>query len=589
MGDKFIKLSDLKVTGLELEKFKKQVEESMSVVYKKKPNKSTKKASKKTESNPSEPKKAVKKTESNPSEPKKASKKTESNPAETKKASKKTESNPAETKKAVNSKDTGAKINKSTKKTAVNKNKDNKLAVDVKCESKKSTTKNKTKTDKIDVVEIKEKSTAERVSEEISRKKSIKALAEKSDKPSSEKTKKVETKNKQAKKEDRLVLSGMDLLVSFDTTGSMYPVLAQVRREVVKLVTDINNTVKDLRIGIIAHGDYCDANNPYTIKIMDFTDDINSITSFINNVESTSGGDPDECYELVINQARTTVNWGLHRNKVFVLIGDANPHGLDYRWNTKKLDWKNEASLLGDMGVRVFAVHALSYYRNSSKGFYTKLASITNGTYLTLDQFSEVTDLIRATCYSQYSEEQLDKFVTIIRNNGKLSNSLARNINRLYGREVIEGIPEEYNHKTTRSYGSGRYATDETLVQEDGLIPIAPGRFQTMEVEDDCAIKTFVEDNGIHFIKGHAFYELTKAETVQQYKEVILQDRKTGEMFNGAQVREYLGLKPQIAAGGVHEKLYSKDAKDFRIFVQSTSVNRKLIGGTVMLYEIADE
>ena len=59
-------------------------------------------------------------------------------------------------------------------------------------------------------------------------------------------------------------------------------------------------------------------------------------------------------------------------------------------------------------------------------------------------------------------------------------------------------------------------------------------------------------------------------------------------MFNGAQVREYLGLQPQIVSGGVTERLNSHHTKEYRVFVQSTSVNRKLIGGTEMLYEVED-
>lgn len=35
--------------------------------------------------------------------------------------------------------------------------------------------------------------------------------------------------------------TGMDFVVSFDTTGSMYPVLSKVRNEVVGLVKDLFN------------------------------------------------------------------------------------------------------------------------------------------------------------------------------------------------------------------------------------------------------------------------------------------------------------------------------------------------------------
>ena len=203
-----------------------------------------------------------------------------------------------------------------------------------------------------------------------------------------------------------------------------------------------------------------------------------------------------------------------------------------------------------------------------TKKFYESIAALTSGRYLTLDQFDEITDLIKATCISEYSEEKLNEFVSIIRSKGKMTKTMAANLNRLNSKIVV--------------------AEEGKRVQKDGLVPVAPGRFQVMTVDENCVIRDFVESNGIEFKKGRGFYELTKHETVQQYKEVIIQDKVTGEMFNGAQVRERLGLQPQIDKGGVKESLSSRDTKDFRVFVQSTSYNRKLIGGTTFLYEISD-
>lgn len=361
--------------------------------------------------------------------------------------------------------------------------------------------------------------------------------------------------------------NGMDLVVSFDTTGSMFPVLAQVRQKVSSFVGDMFKSIEDLRVGIIAHGDYYDKDNPYTIRIMDFTKDEKKITEFIKTTKQTCGGDADECYELVLNNARTTMSWEAGRLKIFVVIGDASPHGVNYPDNKGRIDWKNEAGLLNDLGVKIFAVHALSYYRSSSQAFYETIARVTDGKYLKLDQFDEVVDLIMATCMSEYGEERLNEFVSVIRSSGKLTRTMAQNISRLSGKTLMaEGKP----------------------VQRDGLISVVPGRFQVMTLDEDCAIKVFVENNGITFKRGRGFYELTKHETVQQYKEVIIQDRVTGEMFTGAEVREKLGLSPQIEKGGVKESLSSRSTAEFRVFVQSTSFNRKLIAGTAFLYEITD-
>lgn len=383
----------------------------------------------------------------------------------------------------------------------------------------------------------------------------------------------------------------IDLLVSFDTTGSMYPVLAQVREEVEKFVKQMFNEFTDLRLGIIAHGDYCDAGDPYTIISKDFTRDSVGLCRFIRETKKTCGGDADECYELVLNTAHKDLTWRDDADKVMIMIGDASPHGVYYSANKSHLDWKEEAKKLAGKGVKVFAVHALSYYRNSSKEFYKTVANITDGVYLTLDQFNEVIDLIKATCYQQGGEEKLNEFITIIRDNGKMTNSMDRNFRRLRGETVEEDCYRrsyDIPKRVSRKKSSVTSSDDVTIKDMDKLVPVMPGRFQIMTVDVNCDIKGFVTKNGIEFKKGRGFYELSKAETVQQYKEVIIQDRETGEMFTGSQVREELGLQPQSESGGVKERLHKDKAKKYRVFVQSTSVNRKLIGGTTFLYEISD-
>lgn len=93
-------------------------------------------------------------------------------------------------------------------------------------------------------------------------------------------------------------------------------------------------------------------------------------------------------------------------------------------------------------------------------------------------------------------------------------------------------------------------------------------------------IREFVETtNKIAYILGNAYYELTKTETLQPQKDIIVYDTKTGHMYQGhSAARELLGLPSTgnakiIPSGTGHKK----------IFVQSTSVNRKLVGDTLLL------
>ena len=58
---------------------------------------------------------------------------------------------------------------------------------------------------------------------------------------------------------------------------------------------------------------------------------------------------------------------------------------------------------------------------------------------------------------------------------------------------------------------------------------------------------------------------------------------KTGDLFTGDEARRLIGL-----AEGVNCRIKPVHLTEFDIFVQSTSVNRKLIGGSLFLYEVED-
>ena len=194
--------------------------------------------------------------------------------------------------------------------------------------------------------------------------------------------------------------SAIDVCLTFDTTGSMYPCLTQVRRNCKETVKRLFADIEGLRVAVIAHGDYCDANSPYVTKIFDFSSDEKAVTSFIDKVEPTGGGDSPECYELVLHQARS-LKWTSGKSKVLVMIGDDVPHGPTYAQNTKHIDWRNELGLLLEANINVYGVHAMPGCRKHSKSFYEEIANKTGGFYLTLDQFSTINDLIMAVCYKQ--------------------------------------------------------------------------------------------------------------------------------------------------------------------------------------------
>lgn len=312
---------------------------------------------------------------------------------------------------------------------------------------------------------------------------------------------------------------------------------------------------------------------PHTL--LDLTSDEDKIVKFVNGVEATGGGDSPECYELVLHEARTKLNWKAGDVKVVVLIGDDVPHDKNYPGNKKKIDWRNELDLLLESKIQVYGVQALR--RGHATSFYQEIANKTNGIHLNLDQFSHVQDLILAVAFKQKGEDYLKKFEEEVSGKGRMNRSLDDMFDKLYGRVAIA---------SRVTFEPGKKSVIDNVKRSNRFAPtslkaVHPARFQVLYVDRDRTIMDFVQDHGLTFQKGRGFYELTKSVMVQSYKEVILQDRHSGDFYTGEYARDLVGLPH-----GENAQLRPVSLDKYKVFIQSTSNNRKLLGDTEFLYEV---
>eukprot|EP01117_Protostelium_nocturnum_P000817 TRINITY_DN1100_c0_g1_i1.p1 TRINITY_DN1100_c0_g1~~TRINITY_DN1100_c0_g1_i1.p1 ORF type:complete len:157 (+),score=47.29 TRINITY_DN1100_c0_g1_i1:119-589(+) len=96
----------------------------------------------------------------------------------------------------------------------------------------------------------------------------------------------------------------------------------------------------------------------------------------------------------------------------------------------------------------------------------------------------------------------------------------------------------------------------------------------------DWKVSDFVKKTGADWKQGRGYYQFNKAEKVQSYKEIIVLD-KAGKLHEGNGARKLLGLPEDEDA-----KIDATEFKNYTVFIQSTSHNRKLIHGTKFLYEL---
>lgn len=109
------------------------------------------------------------------------------------------------------------------------------------------------------------------------------------------------------------------------------------------------------------------------------------------------------------------------------------------------------------------------------------------------------------------------------------------------------------------------------------------GKYILIPVDEQTQIRDFVTRAGHAYTTGCAFYELSKREKIQGSKQLAVAEkdpatgRMTGRVFSGPAARRLLGL-PQSEV-----TVKPGDNPSYTVFVQSTSVNRKLVPDTKLL------
>ncbi|XP_067683923.1 uncharacterized protein [Haliotis asinina] len=204
----------------------------------------------------------------------------------------------------------------------------------------------------------------------------------------------------------------MEIVFSFDTTGSMMSCLEQVRSQIQDMVQRLQADIPGIRIGIFAHGDYCDASN-YIVQWIDFGASTPEICKFVKEVKPTGGGDFPEAYEVVLRRCQSVLSWTPGSQRSLVMIGDAIPHEAKDPQNEENIDWKTECRALRDMGVRIYGVQAGS--SNETKKFFKEMTNITHGRNLQLAQFSNIFDMIMAICYRERGADFLEAYEDEVR------------------------------------------------------------------------------------------------------------------------------------------------------------------------------
>lgn len=198
----------------------------------------------------------------------------------------------------------------------------------------------------------------------------------------------------------------LDMVIAFDTTGSMASYIDAVKKHVKELIPKLFKQNPDLRIGIVVFGDYCDMPSKdrfgKAYQVCELTDNENRLIEFITKAQNTSGGDSDEFYELVIKKIVEETNWREGSTKAVLLIADAEPHKVGYSYSDRvvnnQIDWREEAKKAAEKGIKFDTLTI------NKTGWYKELSSTTNGVSAPFSTSSKTSQLVEAATLARGGE-----------------------------------------------------------------------------------------------------------------------------------------------------------------------------------------
>lgn len=126
----------------------------------------------------------------------------------------------------------------------------------------------------------------------------------------------------------RLRQNGLDIVLTFDSTGSMGGEIETVKSQIWRISLTLEKLVPGVRIAVCTYRDHGDE---YLVRASPLTKDMDSVRRFLFNIQSGGGGDGPEAVLEGLESATEDNRFRPSARKVVLLFGDAPPHEGDYR------------------------------------------------------------------------------------------------------------------------------------------------------------------------------------------------------------------------------------------------------------------
>ena len=120
--------------------------------------------------------------------------------------------------------------------------------------------------------------------------------------------------------------NGLDIVICFDSTGSMGGEIDEVKKQITKIGTTLFKLVPKARISLVTYRDTSDKDSSYLTRILPLTSNLQEMQTWLNKIEAGGGGDHPEAVDEGLSWSIKQNQFRASARKVILVFGDAPPH-----------------------------------------------------------------------------------------------------------------------------------------------------------------------------------------------------------------------------------------------------------------------
>ena len=173
----------------------------------------------------------------------------------------------------------------------------------------------------------------------------------------------------------------VDLVFVLDTTGSMSGLIQTAKEKIWSIATTMASAqpTPEIRIGLVA---YRDRGDHYVTKVVDLSDDLDSVYATLMDFQADGGGDTPESVNKALYDAVHNISWsqGSQAYQVVFLVGDAPPH-MDYQ---DEMKYPEIVAAAKKKGIVINTIQCGEI--PTTAGPWTQIANLGHGKFFQVEQ-----------------------------------------------------------------------------------------------------------------------------------------------------------------------------------------------------------